>query len=39
MTPQDAAALLEAQRNDELQPSDVVRRQTPARDADPERDW
>jgi Ca-activated chloride channel family protein len=39
MTPEQAAALLDAQRTQELSPSEIVRRMAPARVADPAQDW
>jgi len=39
MTPAEAAALLDAQREQEVSPADVLRRLAPARVAEPAKDW
>ena len=39
MTAREAAALLDAQRTQEVQPGEFVRRQQKARVAEPSEDW
>jgi len=39
MTPQEAAALLDALRDQEIQPGDITRRLQGARVAEPREDW
>jgi len=39
MTPQEAAALLDALRDQEIQPGDVTKQMKSARVAEPREDW